>query len=277
MTTGSINSSNQSEPPLLSSLDEGVLTLTLNQPAKRNAMSETMLQLLADQLLRADADAQIRCVVITGAGSGFCSGGDLSGMSDDGSFHGSATLEEAINKQKKIQAATTGQIYKLSKPTIASVNGSAVGAGLSLALACDFRIMSARAKLVTGFASVGAPGDFGCSFFLSNLVGLAKATELLMLSDPVGAQTALELGLINELCEPDDIAMATNKWASRLSNGPTIAYQYMKANLRSIQLNMLDACLEQEATHHNLCSLTEDHKNAVRAFMKKEPPTFLGR
>jgi 2-(1,2-epoxy-1,2-dihydrophenyl)acetyl-CoA isomerase len=217
---------------LLASLDEGVLTLTLNRPEARNALSRAMLEALASQLAAAEVDPAVKCIVLTGAGKGFCAGGDVKGMAarGDGTV-GANTIDGAIHLQRISQRATAGKLFKMPKPTIAALPGAAAGAGLSLALACDLRVMARSAIMTTAFARVGFSGDYGGTYFLTQLVGSAKARELYFLSDRIGADEALRLGLANWVCEPDELAARTREIAQRLAHGPTVAYRYMKENL----------------------------------------------
>ena len=166
---------------LLASLDEGVLTLTLNRPEARNAMSPAMVDALARQLAWAELEPSVKCVVLTGAGKGFCAGGDVKGMAarGDGTV-GDNTIDGAIHLQRVKQRATAGKLFKMPKPTIASLPGAAAGAGLSLALACDLRIMARTAIMTTAFARVGFSGDYGGTYFLTQLVGSASRTLLLV-------------------------------------------------------------------------------------------------
>ena len=263
---------------LLASLDEGVLTLTLNRPEARNAMSGEMTDALAKQLAAAELNPEVKCVVLTGAGKGFCAGGDVKGMASrgDGTV-GQNTIDGAIHRQRVNQRATAGKLFKMPKPTLASLPGAAAGAGLSLALACDLRIMAANAILTTAFARVGFSGDYGGTYFLTQLVGSAKARELYYLSDRVSADEALRLGLANWVCEPDELAAKTREVALRLANGPTVAYRYMKENLNRAIAGDVDDCLDLEATHHVHCGQTQDHREATKAFVEKREPVFQGR
>ena len=263
---------------LLAALDDGVLTLTLNRPEARNALSPAMLEALATQLARAEVDRAVTCVVLTGAGKGFCAGGDVKGMAarGDGTV-GDNTIDGAIHLQRIKQRATAGKLFKMPKPTLAALPGAAAGAGLSLALACDLRIMASTAIMTTAFARVGFSGDYGGTYFLSQLVGSAKARELYFLSDRVGAEEALRLGLANWVCEPDQLAARTREIARRLASGPTVAYRYMKENLNRAMAGEVDDCLDLEATHHIHCGQTEDHREATRAFVEKREPAFKGR
>ena len=263
---------------LLASLHEGVLTLTLNRPEARNAMSRAMTGALAGQLAAAEVDPAVKCVVLTGAGKGFCAGGDVKGMAarGDGTV-GDNTIDGAIHLQRISQRATAGKLFKMPKPTIAALPGAAAGAGLSLALACDLRIMSSTAIMTTAFARVGFSGDYGGTYFLTQLVGSAKARELYFLSDRLSADEALRLGLANWVCAPDELAARTREIARRLASGPTVAYRYMKENLNRAMAGEVDDCLDLEATHHIHCGQTEDHREATKAFVDKREPVFRGR
>ncbi len=265
-------------PDLLATLDDGVLTLTLNRPDARNAMSRAMNQALQQQLAAAEFDPAVKCIVLTGAGKGFCAGGDVKGMAakGDGSV-GELTIDEAIHRQRVHQRASAGKLFKMPKPTIAALPGAAAGAGLSLALACDLRIMASTAIMTTAFARVGFSGDYGGTYFLTQLVGSAKARELYYLSERVSADEALRLGLCNWVCAPEELVARTREVATRLAQGPTVAYRYMKENLNRALAGDVDDCLDLEATHHIHCGQTEDHREATRAFVDKREPVFKGR
>lgn len=265
---------------LLADLADGVLTLTLNRPQARNAMSGAMNDALAAELAWAELAREVRCVVLTGTGKGFCAGGDVKGMAARGGGTAGGpgeTLDEAIHRQRVNQRATAGKLFKMPKPTIAALPGAAAGAGLSLALACDLRIMASDAFMTTAFAKVGFAGDYGGTYFLSQLVGTAKAKELYFLSDRVDAAEALRLGLTNWVCAPEELAARTAEIAGRLAAGPTVAYRYMKENLNRALGGEVDDCLDLEATHHVHCSQTEDHQQAAKAFVEKRTPVFVGR
>lgn len=263
---------------LLASLDSGVLTLTLNRPEARNAMSREMNAALAAQLASAELDSAVKCIVLTGSGQGFCAGGDVKGMAarGDGTV-GDNTIDGAIHKQRLAQRATAGKLFKMPKPTLAALPGAAAGAGLSLALACDLRIMASTAIMTTAFAKVGFSGDYGGTYFMTQLVGAAKARELYFLSERVSADEALRLGLTNWVCGPEALAAKTREIALRLANGPSIAYRYMKENLNRALSGDVDDCLDLEATHHVHCGQSEDHREATKAFVEKREPVFKGR
>jgi 2-(1,2-epoxy-1,2-dihydrophenyl)acetyl-CoA isomerase len=196
--------------------------------------------------------------------------------SGDGTV-GAATIDEAIHTQRVNQRETAGALFKMPKPTLAALPGPAAGAGLSLALACDLRIMASTAIMMTAFARVGFSGDYGGTYFMTQLVGAAKARELYFLSERVSADVALRLGLVNWVCAPEDLAARTLEIARRLASGPTVAYRYMKENLNRAMNRDVDDCLDLEATHHIHCGQTEDHREASRAFVEKREPVFRGR
>ena len=263
---------------LLASLEDGVAVLTLNRPDARNAMSGEMNGALQKMLSDFEVNPDVKVIVLTGAGKGFCAGGDVKGMASKGDGTvGDNTIDGAIHRQRLNQRATSGKLFKMPKPTLASLPGAAAGAGLSLALACDMRIMASSAILTTAFAKVGFSGDYGGTYFMTQLVGSAKARELYYLSDRVSAEEALRLGLTNWVCAPEVLQEKTLEIARRLASGPTVAYRYMKENLNRAMSGEVDDCLDLEATHHVHCGQTEDHREAAKAFVEKREPVFKGR
>ncbi|MFB0933067.1 MAG: enoyl-CoA hydratase [Pseudomonadales bacterium] len=263
---------------LLAEVIDGVALITLNRPEARNAMSGPMNQALQKTLADAEVDPDIKCIVLTGAGKGFCAGGDVKGMAESGDGTvGTNTIDGAIHEQRIHQRGTAGKLFKMPKPTIAALPGAAAGAGLSLALACDMRIMASNAIMTTAFARVGFSGDYGGTYFMTQLVGSAKARQLYYLSERVSAEEALSLGLTNWVCEADELREKAMEIASRLANGPTVAYRYMKENLNRALAGEVDDCLDLEATHHVHCGQTQDHREATKAFVEKREPTFVGR
>lgn len=263
---------------LLANLTGGILTLTFNRPEARNALSSELLQALGSQLADGEINPEVRCVVITGTGAAFCAGGDVKAMSETNSNGAKSTLDTLIQRQRLNQRATSARLYKMPKPTLAVLPGPAAGAGLSIALACDLRIMSSTAFMTTAFAKVGFAGDYGGSLFMSQLVGTAKARELYFLSDRISAKEAEDLGLTNWVVEPEALQESAAGIAQKLANGPTVAYSYMKENLaRALTSADVHDCLDLEASHHIHCGGTDDHKNAVEAFIEKRAPVFEGR
>jgi 2-(1,2-epoxy-1,2-dihydrophenyl)acetyl-CoA isomerase len=263
--------------------EDGIAVITLNRPQARNAMSGDMTAGLERALDHAERDPRIRCVVVTGAGGAFCSGGDVKGMNASSQGAGASgsrgpTLDERIHMQRLNQRNTAGRMHLMPKPVIASLPGAAAGAGLGLALAADLRIMADTAFITTAFAKVGFSGDYGGSYFLSQLVGQGKAKELYFLSDRVSAEECLHLGIANKVVPAADLERATIALARRLADGPAIAYRYMKENFRRAAMGAdVIECLDLEATHHVHSGLTEDHREAAKAFVEKRAPVFVGR
>ena len=275
MSTGVIDTGTDH---LLADLTGGILTLTFNRPEARNTLSSELLQALGSQLADGEINPEVRCVVITGTGAAFCAGGDVKAMSETNSNGAKSTLDTLIQRQRLNQRATSGRLYKMPKPTLAVLPGPAAGAGLSIALACDLRIMSSTAFMTTAFAKVGFAGDYGGSLFMSQLVGTAKARELYFLSDRISAKEAEDLGLTNWVVAPEALQESAADIAQKLANGPTVAYSYMKENLaRALTSADVHDCLDLEASHHIHCGGTDDHKNAVEAFIEKRAPVFEGR
>lgn len=262
---------------LLATVTNGVAVLTLNRAEARNALTPEMFIGLEACLTDFEKNPAVKVIVLTGAGKGFCAGGDLKAMAEgDNGGLGSQPIDELIHWQRLTQRNTAGKLFKMPKPTIAALPGAAAGAGLSLALACDMRVMATNAIMTTAFARAGFAGDFGGTYFMTQLLGAAKARELYFLSERVSADEALKLGLTNWVCEPDELMQQTLEIAGRLASGPTIAYRYMKENLNRAMSANVDDCLDLEATHHIHCGQTDDHKEAAAAFVEKREPTFKG-
>ncbi|MDQ4420990.1 enoyl-CoA hydratase [Sphingobium sp. DEHP117] len=256
---------------LTSKLDKGVLILTMNRPHARNALTDAMAEALQAELCFAEASSKVRCIVLQGAENAFCAGGDLKAM-------GASLDEDAINTrvrwQCRVQRDTAGLLYRMPKPTLAVVNGPAAGAGLSLALSCDLRLMVNSAFLLSAFAPVGLSGDFGIAYFLTRLIGSAKARELMFLSDRIPAAQALDLGLVNWTCEPEDLPDRASDISARLAAGPATALGYMKENLNRAVTSPLEDCMNLEADHHIHCMATDDHHEGIAEFVEKRPPIF---
>ena len=271
-----------SEQELLMQNRDGVLYLTLNRPDKLNALSDSIISGLLDNLRKAAADDNVGAVVVTGAGRGFCAGGDIGRMrernenarSADGNHPGS--LDQRIAGLRRSEEVSL-LLHEIPKVTIAAVNGPAAGAGFSLCLACDIRIASDQARMGTSFARVGYSGDFGGSYFLTKIVGTAKARELYFTADMLSADEALKAGIVNRVVPAASFADEVHAFARRIASGPRVAYSYMKANLNAAASADARTLLEREALGQSLTGLTEDHKEAVNAFLEKREPKFVGR
>ena len=250
-----------------------VATLTLNRPDRLNALSSPIIDGLLEALPRLAADPDVALVVLTGAGRGFCAGGDVKSMAEGTSQLG---LEDAVQRLRG-RMEVSRLLHEIPKPTTAMVNGPAAGAGLSLALACDLRVASESARFITAFAKVGFSGDFGGSYFLSKLLGTGKARELYYLGEPLDARQALALGLVNTVVPDFELLDATTALAQRLAHGPGIALGLMKQNFNAAETGTLSGLLDLEARHQIRTAKTEDHLEAARAFVEKRPPVFKGR
>jgi 2-(1,2-epoxy-1,2-dihydrophenyl)acetyl-CoA isomerase len=265
---------------LAAEVDGGVAVITMNRPARRNALSPAMLSALGAVLARVETDDAVGCVVLTGAGGAFCAGGDVKNMSaraDAGDASAGPALDAAIHRQRLSQRATSGRLWAMPKPTIAAITGPAAGAGLSLALACDLRYAVPQAVLTTAFGRVGLAGDYGGTWFLTQLVGSSKARELYYFSERLSAAEAEQLGIVSAVFPAADFEQEVMARARKLASGPAIAYRYMKENLNRAVAGELGDCMDLEATHHIHTTLTEDHREAARAFAAKREPQFRGR
>jgi 2-(1,2-epoxy-1,2-dihydrophenyl)acetyl-CoA isomerase len=259
---------------LLETIKDGVAVLTLNRPERLNAMSTAMLDGLLEALPRLAADEGVGVVVLTGAGRGFCAGGDVKAMAAGREFDDGTLEAKAQGLRRRMEVSRW--LHEMPKPTIAMVRGAAAGAGLSLALACDLRVAADNARFATAFARVGYSGDFGGSWFLTQLVGTAKARELYYTADIVDAAQALALNLVNRVVPDARLEEETLALARRLASGPRVALRYMKRNMNAAETNSLTEHLDLEAWHHTRCGATEDHREATKAFVEKREPVFRG-
>jgi len=266
---------------LLARVEDRIATLTLNRPERRNAFSTEMLEGLGRTLEQIEYARDVGCVVLTGAAGAFSAGGDVKGMDEQnagGAGRERESVDARIHGMSRLQRITSGRIYTLAKPVIAALPGAAAGGGLSLALACDLRIAAENAVLVTSFIRVGFSGDWGGTFFLTQIVGSARARELYYLSDRVDAHEALRLGLLNRVVPAAQLESAAREMALRIASGPSVAYRLMKENLnRAADGADMQTCLDAEAKNLVTTALTEDHREAARAFVEKRAPVFRGR
>jgi len=255
-------------------LVDRVATLTLNRPAKLNALSDAMIDAAVAHLRRCAGDPDVGAVVLTGAGRAFCAGGDVSAM---GATGGAAkTLEDYVDRQREMHELVW-LLADMPKVTIAAVNGAAAGAGLGIALSCDLCFASERARFGTAFARVGFGGDFGTTWQLVRRIGPAKAKELFFLPDLVNAEEALRLGLVNRTFPEDSFHAEVRAIAQRIAHGPLVSYRYMKQNVNLAVTGDFRTLLDREAITHLRCGQTADHREGVAAFLEKREPRFRGR
>lgn len=259
-------------PDVLSALKEGVMTITLNRPRAGNALNTALLEALRREVIYAETNPDVRCVIVTGAGNAFCAGGDI--RNNDIRPQNTGQIDERIAWMRTIQRDTTGRLYAMPKPTLAVINGPAAGAGLSLALACDLRLMSSAAFLLTAFATVGLPGDMGAAYFLTRLVGSGRARELMLLPERVSAEQALDAGLVNWCCPSDELGERSTEIARKLAAGPQETYACMKDNLNRAVADSLNDCLNIEAAHQIRCMMADDCHEGVAAFLEGRAPHF---
>lgn len=262
------------EAHVLFSRREGkVLFLTLNRPERLNALTPELHAQLRAAVEAAAHDRSVTALVLTGAGRAFCSGGDMNSGGRRGAER--LGLEERADELRH-HAETVRLLHQMPKPTIAMINGAAAGAGLALALACDLRIAANDAVLRTAYANVALSGDLGISWFLTQLVGPAKALELMYLADKIDAQQALTLGLLNRIESPESLAETTLALATRLAEGPGVALRYMKRHIALATHAPLEEVLDAEAYGMARCGRTQDIKEAALAFREKRAPRFSG-
>jgi 2-(1,2-epoxy-1,2-dihydrophenyl)acetyl-CoA isomerase len=256
---------------ILTELNEGIFTITLNRPEVYNAFNEQMTTDLQNAFKEAAKNDEIRCVVITGTGKAFCSGQDLKDAPSGG---GKRSLRDSLERRYNplIRA-----MRNLPKPIIAAINGVAAGAGCSLVLASDYRICVDSAKLIEVFIRIGLVPDSGSSWFLVHNIGIAKAFELAALGEDVTAQKALEIGLVNAVVSADTLMEEAMKTANKFASGPTKAYGYIKKMLDRSASTSLDEALDYEVYMQEAAGRTEDYTNAVAAFTEKRKAEFKGR
>jgi len=262
---------------LLCELIERAAVVTLNKPQKKNALGDVLTPALRALLPQLESRTDVGCVMITGAGNAFCSGGDVSEMG--GASRPDATRpgeDERIAGLTRKQQELTGRLYHLAKPTIAALPGAAAGAGLSIALACDLRIAADNAFMVTAFRNVGLTGDYGASWFLPRLVGLARAKSLFFLSQRLGAMEAQAMGLVDRVFPESTFREEALNYAIEIANGPTQALVKMKQNLQAGMVQSLDDSFALEAKHMIESGGGVEAREAIAAFKEKRIPVFHG-
>ena len=254
--------------------DNNVRTITLNRPDVLNSFNTDMLRALGKTLRSTQKDKSVRCLVITGAGRAFCAGQDLAEVEDAYKGNGKLELE---NQLRTLYNPIISGLRTMEIPILASVNGVAAGAGAGLALACDFRLASVKASFIQAFIKVGLVPDSGCTFMLPRLVGLARAMEIASTGRKVGAEEALQIGMITRVVEADQLDEETSKFAQELADLPTRAIGLTKRALNASWSADLDTQLDYEAMLQGTASLTQDHREGILAFLEKRPPKFQGK
>lgn len=266
---------------LLAHVDGHVGVITFNRPERRNALSDPMYEGFRRAIPALTTDPDVRVLMITGAGGAFCAGGDVKSMhashQPGAAPRRGGTVQSNTDMIRHNQKLVSLALHRCSKPVVAALPGAAAGAGMSIALAADIRLAAERALIVPAFANVGASGDFGGSWFLTQLVGTAKAKELYFTSPRLSAAQALELGIVNQVLPDDGFEHAALAWCHSLAERAPIAMRHMKENLNRAITCDLETALDLEGSNMVLSMLTDDHREAAAAFVEKRKPVFEGR
>lgn len=262
---------------LLCEIRERVAVITLNRPDARNSLSDQLTPALRTMIRACGENPDVGALLITGAGTAFCSGGDVKGM---GANRKQTTLDmsfdERVSDLQERQRLLTGALVAVRKPTIAALPGPAAGAGLAIAMACDIRIAAQSAFVSTGYLRVGLSGDYGIAWLLTRLVGTARARELMFTADKVDAARAEAIGLFNRVVPDDRLQDEAFALARSMAQGPTLALRYMKDNLDEALAFDFATARDHEAERLIRTTMTADHREAVQAFIEKRKPNFKG-
>ncbi len=253
---------------------DGLLTVTLHRPARKNAISSAMWNELDAIVRRAEVDPAVRAVVLTGSGGNFSAGADLSGEESNGLTGRGA---QPIINEMRIVGGIIARIKGLPKPTVAAVDGVAVGVALGIALACDLVVATDRARFIEIFVKRGLALDGGTSWTLPKLVGPRRAKQMAFFGDTLDAATALSWGLINEVVAPDELPEVAHDWGRRLAEGPTIALSLMKTQMDAAETITFDQAMEDEARAQHIMYSTADLAEGMTAYMERREPKFTGR
>ena len=258
---------------LLCRIEDRVGVVTMNRPEARNALTWDMKAALVDVVPKLGADPAVGCLLLTGAGGAFCAGGDTKGMAREGKPPSPEDRKRILRWEHSLPEA----IHRLEKPVVAALGGPAAGAGFAIALSCDIRVMAESAFVTTSYARLGLSGDYGCSWFLTHLVGTAKARELFFTGDRVDAATAERLGIANRVVPDAELEKESLALAKQIAAGPPVALRYMKDNLNRALVGTLPELLDIECERMVQGAQTEDYVEAVKAFQEKRAPEFKGR
>lgn len=267
----------QPAPTVLEHLEQGVLTVTLNRPQRKNAITRDMLLRLNRILLRAASDPAVGAIVLTGAGAAFCAGGDMQAMAGAASIPAPVTASDpapaadaAPLEQVLAQGAQTAMLlHRMPKPTIAMVNGVAAGGGLALAAACDIRIGGEAARFTFAYPNIGLSGDFGASYLMEKLLGATRAREFCLLAPLLDATEALRIGLLTRVCADAGLTEQTRQMALTMARGATFALGCIKENLNAASELSADQAIAIESANFARCRASEGHRRAVLAFAVK--------
>jgi enoyl-CoA hydratase/carnithine racemase len=261
---------------LLCRIEDRVGVITLNKPRKKNALGDILTPALRRTLVTLEGDNRVGCVMITGAGDSFCSGGDVGGMSSKDNDSALLSHQDTVAELVHKQVTLTLRLHELNKVTVAALPGAAAGAGFSIALACDLRIASSNAFVTTAFRNIGLSGDYGASWFLPRLIGLARAKELFYGADRIEADEGERLGIFNKVFPQESFRDDALAYAARIANGPTNTMARMKINLNAGMDQSLRDSLVLEAEHLLASIRDPEAREAISAFMEKRAPSFHG-
>ncbi len=261
------------EALLLEKAPNGVVTLTLNRPDKMNALTEVMKRDMGRYFEQLDRDPEVKALIITGAGRGFCAGADVGGLA--------VTPSEAEDTARRSIMPPLGRwltpLLRMGKPSIAAVNGPTAGIGYALALACDIRYVSEQARFIAAWIHRGLIPDGGATYMLPRAIGTSRAMELFYTGDSLSAAEAERIGLVSKVFPPDQLLPAARALADRLAKGPSVAIGLTKKAVFQSIPDDFEAQLYIEHVHQELCRQTEDYRESARAFMEKRPPTYQGK
>jgi len=255
--------------------DRGLAIVTLDRPDRRNAISNDLGADLLAAVEQVAADPKARAVLLRGEGGMFCVGGDVKDMAAGAATNKTSDAQKVAHLRNLMRVSEL--LHDMPKPTVAQLEGAAAGGGLSLALACDLRVAGKSTKITTAFAKVGLPGDFGCIYLMTKLIGSARARELFLTCPLLTADAALTLGLVNRVVADAEVSRASHDLAMSLAQGPSLTLGMMKQNLNLAEVASFSECLDREAERQIAAMLTHDHKEAAKAFVEKRAPAFTGR
>ena len=264
---------------LLSHIHGNIGIITLNRPESKNALSDELTPALRKQIVNLNLDDRVNSLIITGAGDAFCAGGDIKSMNSSSNKDGwtnKVSEEEAVKKLQVKQMTLTHALYNFSKPTIAALPGAAAGAGLSIALTCDFRFTNENAFAIAGYGRIALTGDYGMSWLLPRIIGISKAKDMMFSNKKILAREGLNIGLFDNIIEGDNLLKSTLEYANLLSSFSPLALKAMKNNINSAYELSLEKSLNQEAIELIKASKSNDHKEGIRAFIEKRKPNFTG-
>ena len=258
---------------ILYTIENSILTITLNRPDKLNAMTPLLLHELKEAFEQANSDQTVRVVILTGAGRGFCAGADLAAASQ-------LMMSEGFSYEENLNATYNPLILtmqNLQKPIIAAVNGVAAGAGMSLTLACDIRIAAESASFLQAFVKIGLVPDSGSTWMLPRLIGMTKALELMLTGQRVSAAEAFDMKLVNQVVADDEFGATVQQMAQMFANAPTKTLGLIKQAVNFAMASTLEAAMKNEAALQDVAAKTADHIEGVAAFLEKRPATFKGK